>query len=723
VAAALQDLEATKAATSSERRGLSPPTETFVGGGDKPRRSLGWKAIAAGAVLVCALAAATIMFWPRPDESAPGSNHGLKDPPVDPVKVVKDGSLPGKYTNSLGMDFVLVPKGKFWMGGGGGKPGNKEVEIPHGFYLGTYEVTQEEWEKVTGLNPSRFSRTGAGQDALNDVTDADLKRFPVENVSWEDAQLFLNRLNARAWESGWVYRLPTEAEWEYACRGGPGDKLDGGFDFYFEKRANHLLPDQASFVDAKHGLNRPTRVGSYSPNALGLYDMHGNVWEWCADVLPADPKDGKKAARRASRGGSWAFPERFCRAASRITPTKAQRSYTENLGKVGVPASLGLRVARVPVSGESKLPRESPLPRQLTTGPGMEFVLIPLGKFWLGGSGGRPGDVEVEIPYDFYLGKYEVTQEEWEKVTQSNPSHFSRIGAGKEAVKDVPDADLKRFPVENISWQDAQVFLLRFNERYKDAGWVYRLPTEAEWEYACRGGPLGDKLDAGFDFYFARPVSKLLAQQANFGNGLKRPCKVGFYAANVLGLHDMHGNVAEWCADTGAGIGQRVSRGGGWDTAEGTCRASFATMPADSLHSSGRGLRLARVPDSEEKVGPPITKGKATLFLRGGIAEVHNKLVRKSTLDTVRRSSYCKVFIIYFKAGRTYQIDMVSKHIDSYLRLEDSNFHQLAADDDGGGFPNARIVFNCRKDGAYRIICTTYQGGATGAFALRVVQR
>ena len=80
-----------------------------------------------------------------------------------------------------------MPKGKSWLGGGGGKPGDKEVEIPHDFYLGKYEVTQEEWEKVMGENPSYFSRTGGGKDAVKDIADADLKRFPVENVSWDNA--------------------------------------------------------------------------------------------------------------------------------------------------------------------------------------------------------------------------------------------------------------------------------------------------------------------------------------------------------------------------------------------------------------------------------------------------------------------------------------------------------------------------------------------------------
>src|SRR5205085_12455208 len=104
----------------------------------------------------------------------------------------------------------------------------------------------------------------------------------------------------------------------------------------------------------------------------------------------------------------------------------------------------------------------------------------------------RPGDKEVVIGQDLYLGKYEVTQEEWEKVTGLNPSHFSRTGGHKDKVKDIGDTELKRFPVENVSWDDAQLFLERLNKGEKEARWVYRLPKEAEWEYACRGGRLSD---------------------------------------------------------------------------------------------------------------------------------------------------------------------------------------------------------------------------------------
>src|SRR5262249_12264171 len=146
-----------------------------------------------------------------------------------------------KFTNSLGMEFSRVPKGKSWLGGGGGTPGEKEVEFKDDFYLGVYPVTQAQWVDVMGENPSQFSRTGANKEAVRDIPDADLKRFPVECVSWDDAQAFLAKLNERDKQAGWQYRLPTEAQWEYACRGGPIERDASASHYYFDQPTNELL--------------------------------------------------------------------------------------------------------------------------------------------------------------------------------------------------------------------------------------------------------------------------------------------------------------------------------------------------------------------------------------------------------------------------------------------------------------------------------------------------
>ncbi|HUE15757.1 MAG TPA: bifunctional serine/threonine-protein kinase/formylglycine-generating enzyme family protein [Planctomycetaceae bacterium] len=254
-----------------------------------------------------------------PEKNASTPAAGSKTPllPQTPThEPMTTATLPPTFKNSLGMEFVLVPKGKSWLGGGGGKPGDKEVVIPHDFYLGKYEVTQEEWEKVTRLTPSTFSRTGRGGNMVKDITDAELKRFPVENVAWDDVPAFLERLNNGEKVAGWVYRMPTAAEWEYACRGGPlSDKSESAYDFYFDEPTNQLRLEQAN---VSRVLQRTCKVGSYPPNRLGLYDMHGNVWEWCNDA----ERTRNGASKGEPRGGGWSTAPVACKVAHRLGPAQ-----------------------------------------------------------------------------------------------------------------------------------------------------------------------------------------------------------------------------------------------------------------------------------------------------------------------------------------------------------------------------------------------------------------
>jgi formylglycine-generating enzyme required for sulfatase activity len=240
--------------------------------------------------------------------------------------------------------------------------------------------------------------------------------------------------------------------------------------------------------------------------------------------------------------------------------------------------------------------RAASLPARWTNRLGMELVLVPKGTSWLGSGNGKPGDRKVEIPYDFYLGKYEVTQEEWQKITGLNPSTFK---AGHPALAGVSEEDRRRFPVESISWDDAQTFLERVNAGAQEPGWVYRLPTRTEWEYACRGGPLKERVESAFDYYLDQPTDRLLPQQANFKESqLLRPCKVGSYPPNRLGLYDMHGNVQEWYADeekTPKGLLARTF-GGGWQNDARHCRAAYHSINQPTSRTRYRGLRLARVP-------------------------------------------------------------------------------------------------------------------------------
>src|SRR5262249_35156605 len=157
-----------------------------------------------------------------------------------------------------------------------GRPG-KKTEIKEDFEIGLHPVTQGQFQAVMGWNPSHFSRTGAGRNDVKNISDEELKLFPVESVLWHDAQEFIKKLNDRDGRR-WLYRLPSEAEWEYACRGGATTEKECSFTYYFDKPTDVLSPEQANFHDdmppRRKSPGRTTRVGAYPPNRLGLCDMH-----------------------------------------------------------------------------------------------------------------------------------------------------------------------------------------------------------------------------------------------------------------------------------------------------------------------------------------------------------------------------------------------------------------------------------------------------------------
>jgi formylglycine-generating enzyme required for sulfatase activity len=220
-----------------------------------------------------------------------------------------------KITNSIGMKLVLIPKGTFTMGspieekGRFGHEEQHEVTISQDYYLGVTEVTQAQYEKMMGKNPSYFqgAKVGNANTAL-----------PVENVSWDDAVEFCKKLSDLPEEkkAGRVYRLPTEAEWEYACRSGSKSAYSFG-------ESSKSLGDYAWFDENSNGQTHP--VGQKKPNAWGLYDMLGNVWEWCSDWYGeypkgavSDPTGPIKGSDRVLRGGGWYDGAAYCRPADRV---------------------------------------------------------------------------------------------------------------------------------------------------------------------------------------------------------------------------------------------------------------------------------------------------------------------------------------------------------------------------------------------------------------------
>jgi formylglycine-generating enzyme required for sulfatase activity len=293
--------------------------------------------------------------WFRPWSSSSPTPSIASTQPTDPVQPLPEVSaaapepppgpaaLPMVIENSIDMKMVLIPAGTFDMGSQASDPfavadekPPHRVRISQPFYLGIYEVTQEQYRHVVGFTSSYFSATGQGKEV---VAGIDTSLFPVENVNWETASAFCEKLTAleAKEQPGWVYRLPTEAEWEYACRAGSTTIYSFGDD-------RTELDDYAWYGrNSGGGSGHPYPVGTKRPNDFGLYDMHGNVWEWCQDYYgpyegdAVDPLGPEQGSERVRRGGSFPHDHNACRSATRgkLNPTH-------------VNYNLGFRVARVP---------------------------------------------------------------------------------------------------------------------------------------------------------------------------------------------------------------------------------------------------------------------------------------------------------------------------------------------------------------------------------------
>ena len=487
------------------------------------------------------------------------------------------------------LEMVLIPSGKF-MRIDFGMGNDHEVTITKPFYIGKYEVTQEQWEEVMENNPSLVKG----------------EKLPMTNVSWNDCQGFIQKLNAK---TNGCYRLPTEAEWEYACRAGTTTAYSYG--------------DNITKSDANYGPEgKSIEVGSYKANAFGLYDMHGNVLEWCQDWYgeypigdSTDPKGPVTGKGRDLRGGS--FYQEFWAARSCLRNFSFQSTRENHFGfrlamtadvkTAGVPAVPKPDPAEVmPATGDllvspfsepkakevqksaaKSLQREVEENADLGKDIKLDLVLIPAGKFMMGSPvsetdrGNRETQYEVTLTKPFYMGKYEVTQDQYEAVMGNNPSSRTK-GA--------------MLPVTDVSWEDCQEFIKKLNAKTSGG---YRLPTEAEWEYACRAGT-STVYSVG---------NSLTKSDANIGGGIIKA--VGSYKPNAFGLFDMHGNVWECCEDwfgdypaglvidpkgPATGTSPRVVRGGSFDSPVSLARSSMRGVctPADRVFSQG--FRLARTP-------------------------------------------------------------------------------------------------------------------------------
>jgi len=589
------------------------------------------------------------------------------------------------------------------------------VRFAEGFWLFETACTQALWQVVMGGNPSRFK--GAER--------------PVEQLSWDDAQRFIAALNARV--PGLALGLPSEAQWEYACRAGTTTPFAFG--------AN-VVPEQVNYegdhpyVGGAKGLDRGETVPTKSlpPNLWGLYEMHGNVWEWVQDRWHVDyrgaPGDGSvwessnAGAGRVIRGGSWRGTARRCRCASRVQyapedcgdvlgfrcarvqapqPSKFSGSRAEcatlappgarsgwgraapgparaagqgpptvvlrldsaaaaatlpaataieirsdrerlTLHRLPRPAwasamgrdryGLWAEIAVVPVTPKRLQGRTRTAAPPGTVGRDLEPIVqrlrwIPPGRFLMGSPEDEPGRWNAEGPQHqvtigkgFWLFDTPCTQALWVAVMDDNPSRFK---------------DPER-PVEQVDWADAQRFVNRINERIP--GLALTLPSEAQWEHACRAGTqtalysgpieiLGERnapaLDAiawyggnsgvEYDLDEGQAMTGEYWKEMQYETKRAGTRKVKGRQPNPWGLYDVLGNVFEWVTDawhpdyegapddgsvwesSAAGAG-RVIRGGSWGGVAGNCRCAYRLQGTPETRLDDLGFRCARVQET-----------------------------------------------------------------------------------------------------------------------------
>ncbi|MEO0444949.1 MAG: formylglycine-generating enzyme family protein [Verrucomicrobiota bacterium] len=516
--------------------------------------------------------------------------------------------------------FRWIRPGKFLMGSPEDEEGRldnegpqHEVTLTKGYWMAETSVTQEQWKVVMGENPSRFEG----------------KILPVGQVSWEDCQEYAKRLNEMA--GGLDLKLPTEAEWEYACRAGTTGALNV---------EGAKIGDLGWYADNSERQSR--EVGQKESNRWGLYDMLGNVWEWCQDgrrdyrsEAVADPAGPlQEGAYHVLRGGSWLNSAQNCRSARRDASRPGGR--VDLIGfrlLAGQPDQEPVEAEPPPAGGAEREPvsESSLLPvslwsqdarvewpwdedHQKARKPGPEkpswahdvgedefgiwaearvqevkfvFRQIEPGTFQMGSPDdeeGRYADEgpphEVTLTAGFWMADAPVTQEQWQVVTGENPSEFS--GENR--------------PVETVSWDMCQQYLTQLNQEIPDLGAA--LPLEAQWEYACRAGTTGALNVEGAS------LDELAWYDRSQSEGSH---EVREKAPNKWGLHDMLGNVWEWCQDgpreyrseavaDPAGPLQegayRVLRGGSWFNSALHCRSAQRRAYHPGYRDADIGFRL-----------------------------------------------------------------------------------------------------------------------------------
>lgn len=451
--------------------------------------------------------AQTLPVLPKSKPVKPAVTKPMSAPAKTKIIYVEKSykSVKENQNKTIFPEMVLVQGGSFEMGGEGNDDGKPIHSVSvSDFSICKYEVTVEQYRafcEVTGRYMPESPSWG-----WND-------KHPIVNVNYDDATAYCNWLSEK---TGKDYRLPTEAEWEYAARGG--------------KRGNKTSYSGSDDLDevgwyADNSGGQVFTVGRKRPNELGLYDMTGNVWEQCKDWYDSDyyksspssnPKGPSGGSYRVLRGGSWYHNSTNCRVAYRFIFTPGYRNF--NIGfRVVTPSNEKL------VSAIKEEPKPTNIP---------EMVSIPAGSFTMGSDEGNrderpPHHVSISA---FSIGKYEVTVEQYRFFCTSTYRSMPVAPKGGWNDKD---------PIVNINYDDAVGYCYWLT---KLTGKTYRLPTEAEWEYAARGGEKSNN----YTYSGSNDINQVSWYSDNSGNQVHA---VGQKSANELGLYDMTGNVWEWCSD------------------------------------------------------------------------------------------------------------------------------------------------------------------------------
>ena len=485
-----------------------------------------------------------------------------------------------KVVNVNGVEFVMkcVQGGTFTMGGTleqGFAPYEDEFPLHKvavsSFYMAEQEVTQDLWKNVMGTEPSKV------KGLFN----------PVENVSWNDCVEFIHKLNNI---TGLNFRLPTEAEWEFAARGGVFSldfPYSGGYD-----------PSHVAWTS--ENATEPASIGEKYCNQLGIYDLSGNISEWCYDwygpyteEIETNPLGPAEGELKVIRGGDFENTAREARVSARM---KLQPFYASS--------NIGLRLVADITEKDIHDTAINPhhgmfafkdydtqyLPNEKFNVNGVEFTMVGVqgGTYLMGATIEQTMADPIEDPChsvaisSFKIGQTEVTQALWNAVMGGKcPAQFKNPNQ----------------PVESVTWNDVQTFIMALN---KITGKTFRLPTEAEWEYAARGGNLSKR----FIYPGSDDALKVSWSAHNCKGG---PKAVGLLQPNELGIYDMGGNVAEWCADwfgfytdepvtnpVGASIGRnKILRGHHWEDGMQYCRPDYRYSKSPTYKSYYVGFRLA----------------------------------------------------------------------------------------------------------------------------------